>query len=340
MPETAPARLRVAVFRLEFGGATGWGHLARCAALAAELKRRGWTCVLWSDGALERVPADLRKPFDTVRRAGPTWFNDAPRAGWLVIDHYGVDDATLHRLRGSSQLLVIDDEAKRRLDAADLILNTRLGLAVSPYASGPRTLLGERFALLRPGLLAPSAIEADLPAGVQPVLVMLGGTDPRGLTSVALDALADVDARGFAPVVIGATAQLSRFSASIPLAAIDAPTLAAWARVCRFAISAAGGTLYELALLRLPFVAIVAAENQRAFAAEVARRWRMPVIDGHGAGGPVREKISGAIRALLARPANEHEFDAIDALGASRVADAMEIPGRGEAHPSSGNSDS
>jgi hypothetical protein len=142
---------------------------------------------------------------------------------------------------------------------------------------------------------------------------------------VALDALADVDAREFAPVVIGATAQLSRFSASVPLAAIDAPTLAAWARVCRFAISAAGGTLYELALLRLPFVAVVAAENQRVFAAEVADRWRMPVID---AGNDLRAKISAAIRELVARAAADstaaESFATIDASGPARVANAMD----------------
>lgn len=346
MADSAASPALSAAFRLEFGGASGWGHLARCAALAAELKQRRWFCVLWTDGDLARAPADLRNAFDVVLPAGAHWLEQPPAAitaaDWIVVDHYGADDGALEQLRGGidaasparSSLLAIDDEARRQLAAASLILNPRLGLSASPYAPAVPTLLGERYALLRPGLRAPEPIEAPFSHDATGVLIVLGGTDPLGLTATAIDALAAIDPRRFVPVVVRAHAvreapairrALDQFAASVWLEALDAAALAGWARQCRYAISAAGGTLYELAFLNLPFVAIVVAENQQPFAAQVSARWRLPVI----AGAVRTPEITAAFAELTRRFPNESRsgprarFAEIDGNGAARVADAM-----------------
>lgn len=339
MAEGKSTRARSAVFRLDFGGELGWGHLARCAALAAELRGRGWTCGLWTHGDRSSPPAGFLESFDPCLAAGADWPAEPPpavrAADWLVVDFYGADDAALASLRRaapSPRLLVIDDLAQRRLDAADLILNTRLGLARPPYAPGVAALLGERFALLRRGLEGGTRAAFNCPSGVEPVLVIFGGTDPRGLTAIALDALAEVGADSFAPVVVRTRGgddvrrvarALERFSAGAWVGSLDAVELGAWARTCRWAISAAGGTLFELAFLRLPFVAVVVADNQRPFAAEVARRWHLPVVDG---AEDVRAALAAGVRQLLAlgSEAGAAAFAAIDGRGAARVADAME----------------
>lgn len=319
------------LFRLELGGATGWGHLARCAALAEEMKRRGWECHLWTDSDASAAPDDLRVPFREIVPAGPAWCARPPVAHAIVVDWYGATDDGLRELRGAaprSTLLVIDDEAQRILEVADLVLNSRLGLIQSPYAPAARALLGESYALLRAGLRQPAAIASPFAPGVEPILIMMGGTDPRGLTAQVVHALADVGARGFAPVVlVGRSGQdelasaLERFPAHQRLERVDAPTLAGWAKICRGAISACGGTLYELAALGLPFIGVVVAENQRAFAGEVAQRWGMAIVDGTA---DVREAVASALPRLITDPKLRVAFARIDGRGAVRVADAIE----------------
>ena len=136
-----------ALFRLEFGGTSGWGHLVRSGVLAAELRRAGWTCTLWTGSDAHAVPRELIEPFDHVIPYVPGCDGLPAACAALVVDHYGTDDPTLRAWRAvfSGMILVIDDEGIRRLDAARLVLNARPGLAVSPYAPGVRCLLGERL---------------------------------------------------------------------------------------------------------------------------------------------------------------------------------------------------
>lgn len=321
------SRQAAALFRLEFGGATGWGHLVRSGALASELQARGWRCDLWTGSAVDSVPAELREPFERVL-SYPGGAATVPAGyDWLVIDHYGTSDGGIRAWRAGfrGRILAIDDEARRGLDAADLVLNARLGLTESPYAPGVATLLGERFALLRRGLGEPSVPVWTPSSDVMPVLVMLGGTDPAGATDVVLEVLADLDSEGLAPVVIrpGATrpVALARFRSAVWLDGVNAHQLAGWAGVCGMAVTAAGGTLYELAALRVPFVSVVVAENQRLLALEAARRWGMPSV---AVGATLRVDLGGAVRRLRGNLDDARaRLIGIDELGAARVAAAM-----------------
>jgi UDP-2,4-diacetamido-2,4,6-trideoxy-beta-L-altropyranose hydrolase len=328
------------VFRLEAGGSVGWGHLARCAALAAEMKTRGWACTVWTSSDLAAAPDDLREPFAEIRAVGGDWLRSVPAGAgdWIVVDSYDAGDADVLALRSAApavRVLVIDDEAVRNLDAAHLALNPRLGLEHSPYATATRALLGEKYALLRPALHHPSRVSAMLSPKLVPVLVMMGGTDPRAWTADVVDALADVDAPRFAPVVVSArkvagseavARALARFPESFWVEGLDAAALAGWAGICRYAVTACGGALYEFALLGLPFVGVVVAPNQRAFATEIARRWQMPVVDAEE---NVRPLVADALRRLFAAhapggPWPRPPIGGIDGRGAARVADVIE----------------
>jgi spore coat polysaccharide biosynthesis predicted glycosyltransferase SpsG len=227
------------------------------------------------------------------------------------------------------RLLVIDDEATCRFDAADIVLNSRLGLVSAGYASA-RTLLGEKYALLRPGLRTPAPV-ASPPDGA--MLVMLGGTDPRGQTANVLHALAEVGAAQFAPIVVRSrqlpggedvARALERFSASEWIERADAPTLAGWARACRFAVSACGGAAYEFAFLGLPFVGLIVADNQAALGREVEARWKLPIIDAR-AHAVAADIGAGVRRLLLANPTSgvRASYGGIDGHGAARVAETM-----------------
>lgn len=320
-----------ALFRLEFGGPLGWGHLVRSGALAAELRRRGWRCDLWTGSAATGVPRELSAVFTRTVPLDGADLEVPDGYAWIVVDHYATSDDRLRAWRGQGRgrILAVDDEAVRTLAAADLVLNARLGLERSPYAANVPALLGTPFCLLRPGLWKPQVPAWSVPPGVRPVLVTLGGTDPAGALDKALEALADVGAEVLAPIVVSpagiaahsrAADVVRRFPHAVVLGATSAVDLAGWMSVCRLAISAGGGTLYELAALRLPFVAVVVAENQRSLAEAAQAHWEMPfVIFGPNA----REELAAAVRCMLARPGWGRASFGVDALGACRVADAM-----------------
>jgi hypothetical protein len=102
------------------------------------------------------------------------------------------------------------------------------------------------------------------------------------------------------------------------LESVDATTLAGWAANAKFAISAAGGTLLELAVLRVPFVSIVVADNQKPLARQARETWGMPFIDG-------ASDIRSAVTQVVGSLPNRSQFNpGMDSLGASRVASCME----------------
>ena len=304
------------------------------------MKNRGWTCLVWTSSNLAPAPEDLREPFVGICGAERDWLCHVPAnpGDWVVVDSYGATDADVRALRSAApevRVLVIDDEATRELAGAHVALNSRLGLERSPYAAATRALLGEKYALLRPALGQPGRVSFSLSSKLLPVLVMMGGTDPRGWTADVLHALADVDAQRFAPVVVRArnsvgdeavARALARFSGSVWVEGLNAAALAGWAGVCRYAVTACGGALYEFALLGLPFVGVVVAPNQRPLAMEVARRWRMPIVDAEE---EVRPRVAAALQQLLAEQPSSGAsprppIGGIDGRGAARVADVLE----------------
>lgn len=321
---------QAALFRLEFGGSIGWGHVVRCGALAAELRQRGWRCDLWTGSEPACLPSAVRDPFAAVVPfCSGSSLPDGYR--WTVVDDYSTSDEVLEawRCRFPGKILVVDDEARRRLVAAHLVLNSRPGLDTSTYPPGVAALLGERYALLRAGLQRPVHPDWAPPAGTTPVLVMLGGTDPAGLTPVVLEALAATDAAGLVPVVIRPSGSgradreeitMRRFPSFVQLSAVNDRELAGWAARCRMAVSAAGGTLFELAALRLPFVSVVVAGNQREFAGNIARLWGMPCVEN---GAELKPDLIAAVRSVLANLGRERAWPSVDFCGAQRVADAM-----------------
>src|SRR5438552_1691548 len=104
----------LAVFRADADTATGGGHVARCAALAHELKQRGWHAALASRGDVDaaRFAAGA---FEEIRIIGANEADDM-RSGWphgcsvAVVDHYQRDRALESALRPwARRILAIDD---------------------------------------------------------------------------------------------------------------------------------------------------------------------------------------------------------------------------------------
>lgn len=173
--------------------------------------------------------------------------------------------------------MVIDDLANRRHDC-DLLLDQTLGRVSEDYSSlvpdKAKLLLGPSFALLRPefGLMRSRSLERR--KGIlERVLVSLGGSDPKDITSLTLRALKAVGIPCEIDVVLGSGSPnyhaVARVIETMDLPVnlhLDTSCMSELMASADLSIGACGTTSWERCALGLPALVIVTAENQRFIA--------------------------------------------------------------------------
>src|SRR5262245_25293626 len=104
------------VFLTEAGAAAGLGHLRRCQALGAALRRHGATTRFLIDGADDPADSDAVCLGWTREPAAALASVAAHRPDAVVVDSYRAAPLLLSRLREAARCLVaIDDLADRAL---------------------------------------------------------------------------------------------------------------------------------------------------------------------------------------------------------------------------------
>lgn len=270
--------------------------------LVEHIRERGHAVVLLPLGHTGGDEADPDGPPHAEWLGGP-WTGDASTSlaalkdaapDWLVVDHYALDarwEALLAPACG--RMLVIDDLADRP-HACDMLLDQNLGRCAADYAAllpaGCETLIGQRFALLRPefrALRTASLARREAPL-LRNILVSMGGIDKDDATSAVLDG---IDAAGLpgsvaVTVVCGRDApwldRVRRRAARMRLPTevlVGVSDMAERMLQADLAIGAAGGTAWERCCLGLPSIVVVLAENQRPGAEALAGAGAGWVID-------------------------------------------------------------
>jgi UDP-2,4-diacetamido-2,4,6-trideoxy-beta-L-altropyranose hydrolase len=334
--------MRRAAFRCDAGAALGGGHLMRCLTLARALSARGWRieflCRDLPGAGLDRVAAagfDLhRLEDDRPDTARASLQGD--EAGWLIVDHYGLDAAFQRAACPPGwRVMVIDDLADRDHDCA-LLLDQTPGRAAGDYdgrVPGACTrLIGPDYALLRPDFAVGRPVVPE--AGpLRRVLVAMGAADPANATGAVLDALA---ARGdlMVTVVLGSGApHLVTVAGQVEARGeagrllIQHGDMAGLMAQQDLAIGAGGMTGLERAAIGLPALIVILADNQRLAASALhasgaarligdvrAPRWSealLPALDA---------ATEPDVRITMARAG----LDLVDGRGASRVAGALD----------------
>lgn len=267
------------LFRCDGGTTVGWGHATRCLALASALHPYGFVSrfamqapdprlVALLTGAGHAVHAlpdgdDLAATIEAIEASG---------ARVLVLDSYRHDAAWLTAVRAAIGCahFVIDDLADRVLPC-EVIVNANPGAEQLDYgAHGAEVVLaGPRFALLRreftPGLRPERFGPPD-----RRVLVTLGG---GRLGEQALHfAQAIAEAPGAArhtTLLVGGDPDLGArahaFASCDPARrrTLVADNVAHMLSATKLAVSAAGHTCFELAVLGVPALLVVGAPNQQ-----------------------------------------------------------------------------
>ena len=309
------------------GPAIGLGHVAGAAALAEVALDRGHLVAFAGtfEGSLvsERL-ATLGLP---VLDAPDLTTYDV-----VHVDTYLPDgDDVAARAAGSALVSTLEDGGFGRRPA-DLVVDPNLGAERTPRDIGPVLLRGSRWAPLRRSV-AEQAGRARRADEVRRVLVVMGGTDPLGVTGAVLDALAATGS----DLVVTAIAQpdgrdeLARRVAGYPFDVELVPPradLTALMLEQDLVVSAAGTSAWELCCLGVPAALVCVADNQEAgyrrvleSGAAVGLGSAVPGLDQDAAVATLQQVLGDrALREQLATAGTR----LVDGLGAWRVVRSWE----------------
>ena len=321
--------MRVAI-RVDAGAAMGIGHAMRCATLADALTGRGHEVVVVTTGLPPAVHERFAAAGARVRLAhddpGALVVEGAP--DWCVVDGYHLGGEVAALAARHVRVAMVDDNGELPTGLAALVVNQNPHADRLDYPGVPaeRVLRGLRYALIRPDVRR-VARDADAPAE-EPVVVVLGGTDPRRLTvDVVRRLLATCDRD---VLVAGADHHPDRDAlvdlSAGPRVALAAPDLVAAFGVAGLGVVGGGTTLWELAHLGIPSVALVVADNQEAGSAAAERHGVAVAVDCR-AGLPA-DRFDAAVTRVSAPGVGEAMARRgpllVDGRGAERVVAAME----------------
>lgn len=289
------------IFRVDASTQIGVGHIMRCYSLAEHLLRIGVSvvficrqqsgdCINWlkdngfpvdvlisrSSGSVpEKHPdsheigkEEIQEVRDIIGRHGVV--------DWLVVDHYslGFDwERAMRPLVGS--ILSIDDLANRPHDCDVLLDQNYFAQPQVRYAGllpeNASSLLGPRYALLRPEFAEKRHAKSDRDGEVKRILVFMGGGDSANTTSIVLQALIrhhQFLENIFVDVVLGSS---NPHGESVSLLIEHFPWITLYRHTNQMAelmfqadlaIGAAGSSNWERACLALPSLVFAFADNQ------------------------------------------------------------------------------
>jgi UDP-2,4-diacetamido-2,4,6-trideoxy-beta-L-altropyranose hydrolase len=342
------------VIRADASVEMGTGHVMRCLALAQAWQESGGKVLF---ATAELTPAVARRlhneGLEIVKlesaSASP---NDAheladlahqEHATWIVVDGYQFNSAYHRNIKASGfRLLLVDDNGHSAPYCADIILNQNAYAREDIYFlcdPAAKLLLGPDYALLRKEFNSRRGWSRSIPSIVRHLLISMGGSDPQNFTARVLDAL-DLDGLEITVVIGGANRYMdplrqleSRHGRKIRFQ-VEVENMAEVMAEADLAISAAGSTCYELALLQVPMILFALADNQRPTARALANSgaaidagW-FAEFDGQRFADLLRRLVQNyELRCSLAGNACQ----LVDGLGARRVCEALlseEVPRR------------
>jgi UDP-2,4-diacetamido-2,4,6-trideoxy-beta-L-altropyranose hydrolase len=335
--------------RADASSQIGAGHVMRCLALSKAWQKTGGRAMFASAEMLPALRGRLRGEGIEVAaiEAQPGDDGDVQQTGdlasrlgvsWIVVDGYRFCPGYYQELkRRGLRSLAIDDDGRFEEYSADVVLNQNASACEAMYArraSHTRLLLGSRFVLLRPEF---TRLKRDprVPTVARRLLVTMGGSDPENVTLKVIEALGaiaehEIEVR----VVLG-----SGYSHRAELAAVVAnlwtevsveenvsamAPLMGWADL---AVSAAGGTCWELVYMGVPAVVLAISRDQVGIAQAVAERQVARSLGWHADVSPAQ--IADAVCALMADSEGRSAMSRagqqlVDGQGADRVVEFLQ----------------
>ncbi len=337
------------ILRADAGHRLGSGHVMRLAALAeAAVDAGGAARMLIGGEPAASVLALTARGLDAVALGSELSVGDGLDriaieraadeldASAIVVDGPHFEPAAVRALgAGLRRVASFDDRGAAPLPTP-IVINPGYGAEAlaARYPAAAVRLLGRRYHLLRRELRAQPHGGAPLADRVTRVVVTMGGSDPVGATARVVAA---VPSAGLELIVVlgpgfrdhaalaAAVAQAETRGHHVTQV-VNPPALAPVLLACDLAISAAGGTLAELAYLGRPVYAVAIADDQLALAAR--QRTAGLVAGGHPLAALTDAALADELAAVLADLPTRRALAAaaattIDGLGPARVLAAL-----------------
>jgi UDP-2,4-diacetamido-2,4,6-trideoxy-beta-L-altropyranose hydrolase len=347
----------------------GSGHVARCLALAGGLRAQGAEVVFASrplpGHMLEKVSeagfclyllptpsTDALAEDDNFWFGGVGWQLDAIQTAdcaqhivghidWLLVDHYGIDHRWEQLLRPCTHRIAVIDDLANRFHDCDLLIDSNLQAAdLDRYQSllpvGCVRLLGPRYVPLREEFAQQRTSLRVRDGELRRLLVFFGGMDASDQTSMALQAIADMESPAIeTDVVVGGTnprrESIQQFCLLHPAFHYHCQTndMAQLMASADLAIGAGGTTTWERCTLGLPSVVVTVADNQIPATLEMARQGRVFYLGQHGT---VQQKtLTHLLESLRTMPhwltlQTARGMELVDGLGLQRVLHSFSLP--------------
>ena len=335
------------VIRTDATPEIGTGHVMRCLALAQAWQDEGGRVVfLMAPGApgiqqrvraenmevrsLESVVASLADAAETANAAHTLG------ACWIILDGYRFDeDYRCNLVTRHPNLLWIDDLGAAGECRAKIVLNTEINASDAMYldrAPFTRLLLGPDYLLLRREFRNAPRRTGGVPELARKVLVTMGGADSDNITSRVLTSVTAIGSELDVTVVVGPAnphrrkleQQIESLLLKVQIAVN--PDLPSLMSATDLAVSAGGGTCWELAFMGVPLVLVAVADNQEPTVREFGRRGL--ALDAGGAADLDWKRLSEVIRdaicdPVLRRSMSERARHLIDGRGATRVVESL-----------------
>ncbi|MEV7609470.1 bifunctional UDP-2,4-diacetamido-2,4,6-trideoxy-beta-L-altropyranose hydrolase/GNAT family N-acetyltransferase [Microbacterium sp. NPDC089320] len=317
------------------GVEAGMGHLMRTLTIARTARDRGWQASVFGD--VDEVGADI------LRRMDPELELFTPDGAAAGLDDFaalGRDADVIHLdtyrevpdLSALGPLLSNMQDGPFGVRDADLAIDGNLA-SERTFASPERSrshLAGIDAAVVRAQVLARRDVTRT-PSATPRVLIVMGGTDPHGVTARVVSAFDRIASRVEITVIdprrrpdVLSAAKASRHAVEVLGFVDDLPALAASHDL---AVTAAGTSVWDFACMGVPMALVCVADNQRA-------GYRQVVGQGLavGLGEPPHEGFEERIASLadlLASPASLAETAAelkrtVDGLGSWRIVASWE----------------
>ncbi|TDO96229.1 PseG/SpsG family protein [Marinomonas balearica] len=311
------------VIRADASQSIGMGHRVRCSVLADVFKRKG------ADVRFVTRPDCVYDEADLLIKDEASWLSISSQADIAVVDHYGFDRNMIAQTYESQpNMLVLDDNNNRgALDARWLLNPLTLSYNTSRIQ---HPFVGPKYALLRPQF----AVLKNLNVERRKLLLTFGGSDPLNLTLPFIKSLLR---KGFSSndmlVMVGGLAEQRDLICSLCDERsiehyVDTSRVASLMSISRYALSAAGGTLFELACMGVPSYFIQVARNQKeALQEHTALGWCTSADFSQGFSDEDVSNVVDGVMLNWNRPTISDQESiarcAVDGVGSSHVVNQM-----------------
>ena len=324
----------------------GTGHIARCLALAEELRKKGAKVEFFClnlPGNVAHLASNQGFPVhfldsDPGEECARILQAAIPRFDALIVDHYQLDASWERLVRPHvDKLLVLDDLANRPHDC-DLLVDPNFGEKIElRYAelvsSDCKQLLGPSYALLRKEFsevrVRAEALRSP-PSEIKHLLIFYGGIDLTDETTKTLDALDKLGRQDLSVDVVIGERNPQRDLIEKRLAGragyrclIQVENMAELMLSAQLAIGAGGTNSWERCCLGLPSLVVSVADNQVLVCLELDRSGYHFYLGHHSEVSVeiLAQAISDRLeRAEETRTRGLKAMDLVDGLGCEKVA--------------------